>query len=757
MNKSKSDQIHEQLPKLLNTRGNENWSALIDALSEEDERLAKLIAQVREQFFVKTASRPYIDRLAANNNISRPRFIGINDAEFRKYIPILSYQPKQVKQTINLLLDLFFFKEATTAFLSSSQAEPFSLKDGWDLHIKVDNVYTEDIVFLAKDFSNIDSISANEIAAAYNRQSKYTYATVFFDGETKDNYIRIFTNTIGSEGSLEVIGGLANIGLCLNGFMLELGNGANTQWRVTRVGDLTTFEHTGGVNPGINKLEAGDVVLSTLPNNEGSFEIVSVDAPKNSFSFINLFSTPGVVAQTDNRQVKFLRPEKVCTYRSTRRALAWETTPGKVTVEIPTTSSILRRNLKGGFHINGSTAYITKVNNDGSITLDNVEMFPSSGSFLIEPVNEITIKDSDSISVDISNGRVISNFTRYTYSSISGNTLEGINPPLPTIASLNEFPISFMEKKDSVITCSANNTFSVGDRVIIRGSSGIGIRTTTGTTTAQSPILSSIGDITGVIPGQLVNGNNVELGTKVVSVNRLTSTITLSQNAIATGQDLITFSENTNGTFEVVSATPTSFSVYQLGADGLADTPGVASVERMELAEQGSKVILLTSVPASETKILGPYVWDPQAPFVLSSHTTTSIDAIPAGKNIKLLSVMPNTIPDEEGYIIVDYGRNNQEGPIRYTYKPTENTLALDSSYVFQYSHSAGCSIVALNNKGSHTASGLGNEYPPYLTNPAEARLAFQELVKSVSSAGIFIDFLIRYPTQLYGALSVYD
>src|SRR3954466_12112572 len=116
-NKTKSDRIFDLLPKFLNARNDANWHSLVTAIGTEDDRLATLLEEVRKQFFVKTASRPYLDRLAANSNLSRPRFVGMSDSDFRTYIPVLSYQPKQVKRIIDQLLDLFFFKEATTAFL----------------------------------------------------------------------------------------------------------------------------------------------------------------------------------------------------------------------------------------------------------------------------------------------------------------------------------------------------------------------------------------------------------------------------------------------------------------------------------------------------------------------------------------------------------------------------------------------------------------------------------------------------------------
>ncbi len=65
--------------------------------------------------------------------------------------------------------------------------------------------------------------------------------------------------------------------------------------------------------------------------------------------------------------------------------------------------------------------------------------------------------------------------------------------------------------------------------------------------------------------------------------------------------------------------------------------------------------------------------------------------------------------------------------------------------------------MIEISHKGPHIMSVNGAEYAPYLTDPSEARIILEELIKSVKSAGIFINFLIRYPEQLYGILDVYN
>lgn len=761
MSQTKADRIFDLLPKYFNARANENWSSLISAIGSEDERLAQLAEQVRKQFFVKTAERPYLDRLAANHNLQRPRFVGMSDSDFRRFIPIMSYQPKQVKRIIDELLDLFFLRDATTAFLSSELYEPFILEDTWTLDILVDSLNQERVVFRASDFTNIAAATAAEVVAAYNRQAKFSYAITYYDSATKQTYVRIFSNTIGAQGSMQITGGLANIGLELNGFLHELGSGSNTQWLVTKLGTTMTFKYNAGTEPGVESLQPGDIFLCNLTGNVGSFPVTSVNIKQKSFTFENLLGTAGTFTQSSATQTKWMRPVHVTSFAVRRRALAWETTVGAVSIEMPATPPVVYRGAKGGMHVNGEFGIIEEFNSATSLTVNDATGFPEQGQFIIEPIDAITARleggSEETVATVTSNGRVISDFIRYSYTGLSGNTLTGITPDLPATTALNEVTITSLEKAGGIITCTATNDFSAGDTIFIKGCTGIPILLTTGDSSAGSSTLSNVGDVSGVSPGQLVLSNGVPDGTTVVTVIDSSTVLMSKQAGLTQSGAVITFAENPNGAFEVRSADSTQFTVYQTGTDGVAAVGGTASKEQLLSAESGMKLIITTSVSSEVTKIKGPYVWQLNAPFTLSADAALTTTNIVAGKTYKLLTLDGNDIPEGPGYVLLDYGKNNQEGPIKYLYKAAENIIAIDTSYTFQQFHEPGASVIAVSKFGPHTPGGLGNEYPPYVTNPPDARRQLQDLITSVASAGIFIDFIIRFPTQLYGTINVYD
>lgn len=827
-NKGKIDQIHDLLPSHLASKSNTNWKALVDAIGEQDQNTADLVTEVRKQFFVKTASRPYLDRLAANNKIARPRLVGMDDPSFRQYIPVLSYQPKQVKLIIDQLLDIFFFKESTTAFITSSAFQPFNLNNGWELELFVDEQYDDRVIFTNSDFTDINNATANEIVGAINRQTKYSYATAYYDSITKNTFIRMFTNTVGSKGSLRILGGRANTALRFNGFIGDAGNGINTQWTVSKVGDEAIFRNTGGADPGINFLQEGDIAILDLPGNSGSFVITNVNLVNNSFKFINLFATPGVVTNTSSDDVKFVRPQKFVAYLNPRRAMTWETSPGEITVEMPTSPPVVKRSLKGSAHLNGQFSQMTNRISNNALTVADAFEFPESGTFWFERVDAIveriltptenqvvskTMNTRLQYKVDryeyasrvslIANGNFLQGVPQITMTSVAGlgqghqiihpafppytrvtsitglvvntsfpptvdgiatsvkflgNQLNGITPTLPIAAGLNEFSLVSLSRTGITVTGTtpAPHSYLVGDIVAVSGSSGIQVAVTTGNLTLGSNIVTNVPSMSGVAPGIVIAGPGIPVGT-LVQGNTLT---TITMSAVATATQIaapITLSENLNLGGVITAVTATTFSYIKLGTSGTALVPGVSRVERIGLSNVGSKVIVTDAIPNTVSRITGTYVWDQAATFVLSSNTAVINNPIQAGKIVRLLNTSSNKMSATGGFLIFDYGRNTQEGPIRYLYKPTDNTIALDPSYTFKFSHQAGSPIVAISRKGPHQMSGRATEYPGYITDPSDARFILQDLIRSVKSAGIFVNFLVRYPEQLYATLDVYS
>lgn len=619
-NRTASDRIHDNLNPIFRSRENPNWRALVEAIGQSDQDTADLIEEVRKQFFISTASRPYLDRLGANLKINRPKTVGMDDTGLRRYIPILAYQPKQVKLIMDQLLDIFFFRESTSAFVESASSNNYYLKDGWELLYKVDATKEEKIIFLQSEFTDISLAGAEEIAAAINRQALSSFATVSVDKITKQKQIRIFSKTIGAKSSIEITGGRANISLKFLGFIDGAGSGTTTQWHLSKIGDTVTMKYVGGSLVALDRVEAGDIVIVDMPVGYGSFEVQEVDLINNHIVYQNIQGVEDADfnhAASPDYYVRFMKPQRSVVYTKNNRAMVWELASGEIVIEMPATPPIVRRSLIGSAHVNGTVAIMEDRISDTEIQVDDASEWPESGVFILEPVEEIKKLDLQGYeSSDFINGRFDSFEKRFYYTGKSGNRLTGISPNFPKASDADE--------------------------------EGVGI------------------------------------------------------------------------------------------------------------AYAGSRIYLNSSV--LQTGVLGPYMSDTSSSFVLSGFTGKLNKEINAGNtSINIDIKTPNNIPNEQGFLIFDYGLATQEGPVRYLYKASENNIAIDPAYVFQYNHSVNSSITAIRRKGAQVLSGLGKEYPLYVSDPGAAREVLQDLIRDVKSAGTFLRYIVRFPKTYYSDFNVYE
>jgi len=700
-NRTATDNIHDLLNPYFNTRVNPNWKALVEAIGESDQDAQDLIEEVRKQFFIATASRPYIDRLAANYKVSRPKVVGMDDATLRRYVPILAYQPKQVKLVIDQLLDIFFFRESTTALVESTEFEPFFLKDGWELEYTVDAINYERILFSASEFTDVSSASAEEIVSAINRQAKYSFAVSFENKITKRSYVRIFTKTIGSKGSIEVTGGRVDISLRFKGIIPDAGSGETTQWTITKIGDTTRFTHAGGSPIGLSLVRVGDNVVIDMPGNSGTFQIINVNLTEDYFEFNNLFSTPGSFDHglIPNYFVRFVRPERSVVYTRNNRSIVWEVSPGEIIIEMPATPPVVRRELKGSAHLNGVVSSVTDTPSNSSIEIENGEDWPNAGQFVLEKLEQIKNRIVTPTQDTLASQDIIGSFDayeqKYSYTSKTLNPLTqkyvlgGVTPSLPDLAQVYELSISS-------ISCDSYGVVSV---------------------------------------------------------------VTSTNHHLKAGQSLRVYDVvggSFNGVFEAGEiVSPTEFT-FQTNGTTSVGSGGSIRVEKVGLANSNSKLYLTTA--NINTGVLGPYLYDTKAAFVISSFVGEVVTDVKAGNIVLNLQIQtPNNIPEEQGFLIFDYGLNTQEGPVRYLYKASEGVLALDPAYIFQYDHPPGSSITAIRRKGAHVMSGLGKEYGFYVSDPSAARVILQNLIEEVKSAGVFLRYMVRYPTLYYSAFDVYS
>jgi hypothetical protein len=123
----KFKRLVKSMPGLYRPEVNTMIGGLLKAWGISDDDVVVQLREAKKQVFVNQASDRYLDFLANNVGVSRTAELGIEDSDFRNLVPVLSYLPKQVRQTIIALLDVFWGAGFTRPNINSENIEPYNL------------------------------------------------------------------------------------------------------------------------------------------------------------------------------------------------------------------------------------------------------------------------------------------------------------------------------------------------------------------------------------------------------------------------------------------------------------------------------------------------------------------------------------------------------------------------------------------------------------------------------------------------------
>lgn len=194
------------------------------------------------------------------------------------------------------------------------------------------------------------------------------------------------------------------------------------------------------------------------------------------------------------------------------------------------------------------------------------------------------------------------------------------------------------------------------------------------------------------------------------------------------------------------------------GLDAIVNT-GVLSVYNdstaltLTMAYTGSAAIVGSGPLGDPTSLLpnqqGPYIYDLGQPFTVSDIGTT-LEQDLDGTLPRVITVKDSSqFPDAQGYLILGYGTDEQEGPIPYISRPSNSTLLISPAYTIKTPHLLGTDVALISVKAPATISRDGLDYPFYITDVVSGRVYAQDLINSVAATGINIVFTILYPSDI--------
>lgn len=385
---SKYDRLRTNIPAIYQAQVNRYISGLLKAWAEGDEGVAQAIAETKAQLFVATASGEYLDRLGSNVGVARPSSLGINDVNFRDLVPALSFAPKQLRDAIQKLLEIWYKPEAVYANMVSTAAEPYSLTDGDTISLILDRktFSTFTFSFAVSDFLDITNATAAEVANAVNKQAINAgiRASVYVDHILGKSYVRLRTTTPGPTGEIQIAGGTAQNILQFPQIRATTQN-IGTQWKVaTVVGNTVRMEYTGvGPSPNLTAVETGDLMILSGAFSaaiRGSYILTDVvinafvdGSPGRQFTgnyveFANAQALTEIKTQTGKYDAAFYYPKRNDVNSYPRPAVLYEINHKEIVVILPATASIIGRNEKGSAHIHPNTELkvLTMENQAGS-------------------------------------------------------------------------------------------------------------------------------------------------------------------------------------------------------------------------------------------------------------------------------------------------------------------------------------------------------------------------------------------------------
>lgn len=361
-----------------------NINSWLQGIAEGDDFLDNNAQELFKSLFAKTAEGQFLDIHGSNNGIARPFGIGISDSAYRRIVTETTNFEISRNAILNVL-DIYFDTSLTRAFTETELSENYSLVDGTDLSIVIDEKYVYNLTFETSDFDSISNITAIELASVISQKlntiGASAFALAYFDASGQNEKVRLFTNTLGTAGSVRIVGGTANLYLKFNTY-INTTESTTTQLRienytsgVTNLNGITTrFTWIGGQDPGFVALSKDDYIVVSgsqfNDNNQGSFTITNVVNGSVSFSYFEILNQNSVTQTltiSNVNNITFFTPTKRTVFSQEQYAAVIEGEPNETLVFIPATTSVIERTpTEGGAYI--SEFYYTLTHSSGTFT-----------------------------------------------------------------------------------------------------------------------------------------------------------------------------------------------------------------------------------------------------------------------------------------------------------------------------------------------------------------------------------------------------
>lgn len=694
-----------------------NFDAILGSLADEVQKQEDLSIAVTDQLTISTSSGIYLDKNMSAIGITRPAELGMEDLAF-KQMGIQVNAQKQITESIHAILSTFYGDDTTRAYTTSSIAGPYELADGDDLVFGLEDGKVLTLIISSSEVQNIQQTTAAELAniiTRFIRENGYNgYAQVFTNSDTGLEYVQIFGGAKGPYSFVQILGGKIQNQLEFPQIRNTFLPSNTTVWEITRnIGATYRFRWVSGPKPLVDQIYIGDKAMIYGPQFEsiginGTFEVTqtrpasAAPAPNAGFFEIEMndftelkSSTPDEYPPTNtiNAIYSFTVTQNV--FDDLKFFLPKKNTPYsqlRYALAWEPSSKLLKVYMPA----------TTKTVKRQLIGSGHLHLLYGKGEFN-GSWGSATQQDEK---IEILNDRSI----RYRQNGADAIGYGG---------TLNSTPIEYVYRENGYTT------------VICSTPHGL-----TGTADAWNRIISN--SVVSVNVTNMLEDDpaNYFYGPYIIDP---TASYTLTNITGKTRQKIIAGEIKINTVIDGAMPSEGGYIIFDLNKDTqevvkYLSCQGISSLSATSItsiSQVGTIVTVNTSSPHGV--VVGQKV---SITDTISFNGSWIVKSTP-NLNIYTFEKTPSATIYESAGTSTPLSDN------------AVSTLTLDPSYSFKYTHEALSDITFLSDTKAYEPSQDGSDYGLYLTGTADGRIFAEQLIRSIVAAGINLQIIIVYPSDI--------
>lgn len=758
---TKLERYYSTIPSIYAPGNNKFVTAILQAWAEADESVVAQILETRDQLFIATADREFLNMLGSNVDVNRPQYIALSDAYYRELIVKLSYAPKQIRKTFYDVLDIFWGPTYSRANLICDTLEEYDLGTpagltGAITFVKNSAVINGSGTFFTSElnigdyikFIGDDNTSFQKIALIVNDEKLYLESAYLGSSKTGDGkFYTAKVLTYKADNDDETSLDLSPI------YFVDLAA-------------ATADEIANSINSANVKIASS--TIRTILSDDKYFVNIRTKTPGTTGSIQITGGTANAILGFDT--------EKYTIDDLQNSTIIYEITPRQLIIEVPRLIARLERTLKGAWHIHDDiTGVILDVDNITKTLLVNlseeVEEDELVGKIFTQGIYEFVIIGNsagmNNVTIEFNLGEDLlfiqeDGAQTFTFgAALSVNVPHNLNNSFPNIQIYNEFDDAILPQ---LITSLDGNNSKVDFTSAQSGSISV---------LTQNHVFADAGTTWNI-------AHNLNEQYLNIAIYNSSSEVIMPDEIEVTDADnlVVSFNDAQNGrvglligdVFDFPVAATTWVINHNLGSKYVVTTiydendkviipDNIHIINKnsceitFDIAQAGKAVVNAGGQTGnSSLRILNPaypnsYVYDLNNSFTLTSRRATLNQNISTNDLIVNLIVNDAAgIPNEEGHFIINFGKANQEGPIPYKGRIDNQELIVDPLYIFKNDHLIGDIINYVASTSAYIPRKKGQDYPIYVTGTEEALLEAQKFIEKLKAVGVVLEWVVKKP-----------